>query len=59
MIARLVRNKDEEALRKLSQQNITNALYGVPFGCHNEEGIHGAAPVEMLLPITLLVLVRH
>jgi hypothetical protein len=48
MIAQLVRKKDVEALRNMSQQNITNALYGVRFGCHNDEGIHGAAPVEML-----------
>jgi len=32
----------------MSQQCIKNAFYEVQFGCHNEMGIHGACPMEML-----------
>ena len=32
----------------MSQQNIQNACYQLCFGKHNQNGIHGACPMEML-----------
>jgi len=52
-IAALVARKDEEALKNMSQQYILNAFYDLQFGCHNEMGIHGACPMEMLHAILL------
>ena len=47
-IKRLVDNQNLEKLRDLSQQNIQNACYQLRFGFHNNNGIHGACPMEML-----------
>ena len=53
MISKLVENNDEDALKGLSQQNIDNALYSLRFGLHNDEGVHGACPMEMLHALKL------
>ena len=55
-IATLVLRKDEMRLKNMSQQYILNAYYDIQFGCHNEMGIHGACPMEMLHAIYLGVL---
>jgi hypothetical protein len=39
MISRLLQNKDLEQLRKMQQQNISNALYGIRFGSHNVSSV--------------------
>ena len=52
-IDRLCRRKDLEALRALSQQPIQNAFYKLQFGTHNDQGIHGACPMDMLHAILL------
>ena len=52
-IDRLVRNKDQEGLRQLSQQPIDNAFYKLQFGTHNGQGIHGACPMDMLHAVLL------
>ena len=52
-IATLVLRKDEIRLKAMSQQYIKNAFYDVQFGCHNEMGIHGACPMEMLHALLL------
>jgi len=52
-IKRLIDQKDDDALRQMSQQRIENALYAVRFGCHNKQGIHGACPWEMLHALLL------
>jgi len=48
MIADLIRNKDETSLKEMSQHLIDNACYKLRFGAHNEDGVHGSCPVEML-----------
>ena len=48
MISDLVRRKDYEALRNLSQHCIMNAFYELRFGLHDKRGIHGACPIEVL-----------
>ena len=53
MINRLVRLNDEEGLKSMSQHNIVNAFHKLQFGRHNERGIHGACPSEMLHAILL------
>ena len=40
--------EDRDGLRNMSQQYIKNAWYSVRFGQHNNEGVHGACPLEML-----------
>jgi len=53
MITKLVKDKDMDGLRNMSQQCITNAMYQLRFGAHNEEGVHGACPLEMLHALLL------
>ena len=48
MIKPLVDAEDLEALKLLSQQCIDNVWYKLRFGLHNDLGIHGASPVEIL-----------
>jgi len=55
-IATLVLRKDKIRLKAMSQQFIKNAFYDVQFGCHNEMGVHGACPMEMLHAIYLGIL---
>jgi hypothetical protein len=57
-IARLVRQKDLIALKQLSQQPLENAFYNLQFGTHNDQGIHGACPLDMLHAI-LLGIFKH
>ena len=49
----LIDANDMEGLQKLSQQYIKNAMYKLRFGSHNDMGIHGACPMEMLHAILL------
>ena len=37
-----------EGLRKLSQHCIKNLMHNIRFGLHNNHGIHGACPMDML-----------
>ncbi len=53
MIKKLVARKDLEGLKELSQQYLDNAFYPVRFGLHNNRGIHGACPIEMLHALLL------
>lgn len=56
MIKGLVERNNERsqaALKEISQQNIKNAFDDVQFGLHNELGIHGSCPMEMLHHILL------
>ena len=48
MISELVRNRDEAALKGMSQSLILNAWYSIKFGAHNDWGVHGATPLEIL-----------
>jgi hypothetical protein len=47
-INNLIQNKDTVGLQEMSQQIIENACYKLRFGAHNDEGVHGSCPVEML-----------
>ena len=51
--AEVNRSMDLEELKKMSQRNLQNAFHGIRFGLHNETGIHGACPIEMLHHILL------
>ena len=53
MISELVENHDKVKLQKLSQQYIQNATYLLRFGAHNDTGIHGGTPLEILHAIYL------
>ena len=45
----MIRNlKGEKEHQELSQSNIVNAWHKILFGLHNDEGIHGATPLEIL-----------
>ena len=48
MVQALVQARDLAGLKALSQQCIDNAWYKVRFGLHNDYGIHGACPLEVL-----------
>ena len=48
MITELVRKKNAIALKGMSQKFIWNAWYEIRFGLHNDYGIHGACPLEIL-----------
>lgn len=52
-IKKLVDNGNEDALQKISQINVDNAFHGLRFGLHNDRGIHGACPWELLHAILL------
>ena len=53
MIAELVQQNDDEALKNMSQSKIWNAWYPLRFGLHNDWGVHGATPLEALHWINL------
>jgi hypothetical protein len=53
MIRSLIDNKDVEGLKSMSQQQIKNAWHPIRFGAHNNEGVHGATPLEMLHALLL------
>ena len=46
MMCELVRDKDTDTLKLLSQNYIWNAWYDIRFGLHNDHGIHGATPLD-------------
>jgi len=48
MIEALIRKNDLTALKAMSQQPFWNAWYELTFGQHNDFGIHGACPIEVL-----------
>lgn len=48
MIQSLVQSADLHGLQQISQQYIDNAMYKLKFGRHNDTGIHGASPLEIL-----------
>ena len=52
-IDRLVKRRDIEALKGLSQQCMENAFYPLRFGSHSPQHIHGATPLEMLHALLL------
>ena len=52
-IQSLIDNNNETALKNMSQHNIDNALYKLRFGMHNNQGVHGACPMEMLHALLL------
>ena len=53
MLKQLYEKNAVEKLHNLSQICIKNAFHGVRFGLHNERGIHGATPWELLHGILL------
>lgn len=48
MMTDLVRKKDMDGLKLVSQQFLFNMWYEFGFGLHNQLGIHGACPMELL-----------
>jgi len=48
MIEALIQKNDLTALKAMSQQPFWNAWYELTFGQHNDFGIHGACPIEVL-----------
>ena len=48
MMVEWVRKYDLWELKRLSQQDIYNVWYEFEFGLHNNLGIHGACPMELL-----------
>ena len=48
MVQDLVDAQDMEGLQGISQQYIKNCWYDIRFGAHNDLGVHGATPLEML-----------
>jgi hypothetical protein len=53
MLRKLFEKDDAERLKELSQIGIKNAFHGLRFGLHNNRGIHGACPWELLHAILL------
>ena len=52
-IQSLIEAKNDDALQKMSQHSIDNAFYPIRFGAHNNQGVHGACPMEMLHALLL------
>ena len=48
MIQALIDERDAMGLKALSQQAIVNCWYKIRFALHNDYGIHGACPLEIL-----------
>jgi hypothetical protein len=53
MMLRLLATNNAAKLKELSQIGIKNAFHGLRFGLHNNRGIHGACPWELLHAILL------
>ena len=53
MIIDLVKKRDLKGLQGISQQMIFNAWYEIGFGLHNQLGVHGACPMEIIHWINL------
>ena len=47
-ITTMVKSRDTKGLKAISQQMLWNAWYELKFGKHNDEGVHGATPLEIL-----------
>lgn len=47
-ISDMIRKRDLEGLKRVSQKCIFNVWYEFGFGLHNTLGIHGASPMELL-----------
>ena len=52
-IQELIDNEDVDGLKAISQQLIQNATYSLRFGLHNDQGIHGSTPMDMLHALLL------
>ena len=48
MVTHLVRKKDCDGLKAVSQQHTHNVWCEFDFGEHNDLGVHGACPMEHL-----------
>lgn len=48
MVQRLIDRGEETKLKAISQHPIQNSMYNLRFGCHNDMGVHGACPMELL-----------
>ena len=48
MIRGMVKNRDQKGLKNLSQKYLWNAWHELRFGSHNDLGIHGATPMEII-----------
>lgn len=48
MIEKMVEKGQEDKLKGISQQYFDNCWYQYSFGLHNNQGIHGACPVEII-----------
>ena len=57
-IKALIDNKDLRALQEMSQHCFANAFHKILFGLHNNTGIHGACPIDMLHTILLGIFMR-
>jgi len=53
LLKKLFENNNAEKLKELSQICTKNAFHGLRFGLHNNRGIHGACPWELLHAILL------
>ena len=53
MLRKLFEQNNLQKLKELSQIPIKNAFHGLRFGLHNNRGIHGACPWELLHAILL------
>lgn len=53
MMKHLYETNNVERLKELSQICMKNAFHGLRFGLHNDRGIHGACPWELLHAILL------
>ena len=52
-ITALIEADDDVGLKEMSQHKIQNAMYKLRFGSHNNQGVHGACPMEMLHALLL------
>jgi hypothetical protein len=53
MMKKLFEKREVEKLRKMSQSCIPNAFHDLRFGLHNDRGVHGACPFELLHAVLL------
>ena len=53
MMKKLFEQQNNSRLKQLSQVNAKNAFHGLRMGLHNNRGIHGATPWDMLHTILL------
>jgi hypothetical protein len=59
MVQKLIDVEDFAGLKAISQQYMKNELYCICFGLHNNHGIHGATPLEMLHAILLGMFLKY